>query len=107
MGAIKTSVVLINVITPKAGKIDEVVAYQANAQRQYAGAVDGLIGTRLHRALDGKNVVVTTIFESVEHHRRWIEDKTFLGHVNGLKPLIERAEPGYYEIVAESGRIQD
>ena len=107
MGAVKKSVVFINVITPKAGKIDEVVAYQANAQKQFAAKVDGLIGTRLHRALDGKNLVVTTLFESVEHHQHWTSNEIFLKHVSGLKPLIERADAGHYEIVAESGRLQD
>jgi len=107
MVAVTNAVVWINVITPKAGKLDEVLAYQANAQKQFGGVVDGLIGTRLHRALDGSNLVITTIFESAEHHRRWINNEAFLKHAGGLLPLIERAERGYYEIVAESGRLQD
>ena len=94
MSAVLKSVVWINVITPKAGKLDDVVAFQANAQRQFAGIVDGFIGTRLHRSLDGKNLVITTIFESVEHHQRWTKSEAFLEHVGGLKPLVESAEGG-------------
>jgi heme-degrading monooxygenase HmoA len=101
------SIVWINVITPKEGKLDEVIAYQTSALKVFAGNADGVIGTRLHRSLEGKNLVIMTIFKSVEHHERWTKDERFLKHVDGLKPLVERFDAGYYEIIAESGRLQD
>jgi hypothetical protein len=41
-------------------------------------------------------------FASAEHHQRWIKTAAFTRHVESIKPLIERTNPGYYELVYQS-----
>ncbi len=100
-------VVLINVFTPKPGKLDafiEVQAAELHRLSAHAG-IQGWRGGRLHRAVDGKTAVMITVFETIDDHKRWVATSAFAEHLDRVRPLIERAEPGYYELIAEAGRI--
>ena len=100
-------VVLINVFTPRPGKLDAFVETQAAELHRLTSeqAVKGWRGSRLHRALDGKTAVMVTVFDTIGDHKRWVASPAFAEHLDRTRPLIERAEPGYYQLVAEAGRI--
>lgn len=97
--------VFINILTPKPGKLDELIAVQTAAQRRFFGMVPGLLGHRLHRALDGKTAVVIAVFETIEHHKRWLETDLFAEHLRRVGPLIERSDRGYFEVISEAGTL--
>ena len=59
-------VVLINVFTPKSGRTDDFIRAQTAEYVRLAGQVEGALGNRLLRALDGKRVVNVAYFASVE-----------------------------------------
>jgi heme-degrading monooxygenase HmoA len=100
-------VVLINVFTPKPGKLDAFIETQkAELERlSQEAAIQGWRGSRLHRAVDGKTAVMVTVFDTIDDHKHWVATHAFAEHLDRIRPLIERAEPGYYELVAEAGRI--
>lgn len=100
-------VVLINVFTPKPGKLDEFVALQAAELRRLTEATPphGWRGSRLHRAVDGNMVVMVTMFDTIQDHRNWLSGDRFADHVERIMPLLERASPGYFEIVEEAGQF--
>jgi heme-degrading monooxygenase HmoA len=97
-------VVLINVFTPKPGKLDAFVETQKAELQRLAEqrAVKGWRSSRLHRALDGKTAVMVTVFDTIGDHKRWVATAAFAEHLDRIRPLIERAEPGYYELAAEA-----
>lgn len=100
-------VVLINVFTAKPGRLDEFVALQSAelARLSEEAPPAGWRGSRLHRAVGGSNAIMVTVFDSIEHHRQWIETGDFAEHVEAVMPLLEDARPAYYEIVGETGRL--
>lgn len=94
-------VVFINIFTVKPGKLDEFVALQkANLERS-RGNTPGWRGSRLHRGLDGRTAVMVTTFDSIADHKRVHETARFSEHVARLRPLIEKAEPAYYQLEHE------
>jgi quinol monooxygenase YgiN len=98
-------VVLINTFTVKPGKMDEFLALQRAALEQFRGRIPGWRGGRLHRALDGNTAVMMSVFESADAHRRFLETPGFDAHRARVLPLIEDAQPVYYEVVHESGLL--
>jgi heme-degrading monooxygenase HmoA len=100
-------VVLINVFTPKPGKLDAFIEMQKAELHRLSGAagIQGWRGSRLHRAVDGNTAVMVTVFETIGDHKRWVATDAFAEHLDRIRPLIERAEPAYYELVTEAGRI--
>jgi heme-degrading monooxygenase HmoA len=97
-------VVLINVFTPQAGKLDAFIGIQKAELKRLADqrAVKGWRSSRLHRALDGKTAVMVSVFDTIGDHKRWVATAAFAEHLDRIRPLIERAEPGYYQLVAEA-----
>lgn len=89
-------VVLVNVFTPKAGKLDEFIAAQTNEYRRLLGKIAGWRGNRLHRSLDGKTAVNYAVFESLSTYRAWRGSDLFAEHLKVIRPLLERTEPGLY-----------
>lgn len=95
-------IVWINVFTAKPGKLDELVAIQSeellNFKRGSQG-VPGWINSRWHRSVDKNKAIMITTFESVDHHKNWLEKSEFTEHLNKINHLIEDAEGGYYTLV--------
>jgi ABC-2 type transport system ATP-binding protein len=85
--------VLINVVTPKPGMLDEFLDVQVAEQGRLAGRVPGLRGNRLHRAADGQSAIGIAVFDTVDDHKRWVASDTFAEHLSRIEHLIERAEP--------------
>jgi heme-degrading monooxygenase HmoA len=94
-------VVIINILTPRAGKIDEVIAHQIAAQKRFIGTVPGARSSRLLRSADQRNVVMITVFDSIARHQDWTQSAEFASHAEGLKKLVENVEVGYYRTVSE------
>ncbi|MCI0533925.1 MAG: antibiotic biosynthesis monooxygenase [Verrucomicrobiales bacterium] len=99
-------VVLVNVFTPKAGKLDEFIAVQTGEYRRLLGKVAGWRGNRLHRSLDGKTAVNYAVFESLSAYKAWRGSDLFAEHLKVIEPLVERSEPGLYSApLYEAGSV--
>jgi len=96
-------VMLVNVFTPKPGLTEEFIEAQTAEYKRLN--VDGWIGNRLGRSVDGKQLVNVAIFESLSKYNSWRESDEFANHVEIIKPFIEQAAPGMYEIVYSAGEI--
>lgn len=93
-------VVWINVFTAKQGKLDELVAIQAEELLNFKSkGIPGWISSHWHRSVDTNKAIMMTTFESIEFHKSWLEKTDFSDHLNKVKHLIEGAEGGYYTLV--------
>lgn len=100
-------VVLINTFHPRPGRLDEFIEVQMLEVHRLAirASAAGWMGSRLHRAHDGRSAVMITVFESVAAHRRWLAGNDFSDHVDRIEPLLEAVDPRYYSLVFEAGRV--
>lgn len=100
-------VVLINVFTPKPGKFDDLIEFQARELRDLAraGNLPGWLGSRWHRSIDGTKAVNVTVYESMEAHNRIKETVDFSEHVRRIGELVESVEGGFYTVVESVGKI--
>lgn len=96
------AVVLVNVFTPKAGRTDDFIRAQTAEYLRLAGQVDGALGNRLLRALDGRRVVNIAYFASVERYDAWRESALFSDHLERIRDLVEGVDPALYSPVYES-----
>ena len=97
--------VLMNVFTPKPGKLDDFIALQTAALPNLNAAGGGARGGRLYKAEDGGKVVLLSTFDSAEEFQRFIASEAFQAHRAKLAPLIDRSEPARYELVYEKGDV--
>lgn len=98
-------VTLINTFTIHPGRLDEFFAVQEDARLRFAGRVAGFRGSRMYRARNDKTAVLITVFETVEHHKAWLNTDLFAEHRARIAPLIERATPTFYDLVYETGEF--
>lgn len=105
MSSTSGPVTVINVFTPQPGRIDEFLQMQTEALARFRGRVDGLRGSRLFRALDGRNAIQVSMFESREALERFTGSDAFASHRDRVMPLLEQADPSLYELVYEAGNI--
>jgi heme-degrading monooxygenase HmoA len=98
-------VVNISIITPKPEYFAEFLELQLAQHQRLRGKVDGLIGGRLFRSRDDRDVVLVTMFESEEAAQRFGSDERFTDHLARIRPLLERAVPGTYEVAYEVGSL--
>lgn len=96
-------VMLVNIFTPKPGQVDSFIAAQTAEYKRLE--VDGWIGNRLGRAVDGTKLVNIAVFESLAKYNAWRESDQFVEHLEVIKPFVEQAAPGMYEIIYSAGRI--
>jgi len=95
-------IVLINLFTVKPGRMDEFIELQRRNLELSSGNVPGWRGSRLHRSTDGRTALMMSMFDSIADHKRLRGSSLFAGHIRKLMPLIEGAEPTYYEVVHEA-----
>lgn len=100
-------VVLINTFTLKPGKLAEFIDVQRAAVPSFAGRVPGLLGSRMHRALDGGKAVLVTLFDTQENWQRFAQSAEFIAHRDKIQALIERADPGFYQVAYQTGAFED
>lgn len=94
-------VVLINLFTVKPGRMDEFIALQAANLERTRGEVPGRRGSRLHRSTDGRTAILASMFETIGDHRRLNASSQIAEHIQKIRPLVEKAEPTYFEVVHE------
>jgi heme-degrading monooxygenase HmoA len=98
-------IVNISIITPKPECFAEFMELQLAQHYSLRGKVDGLIGGRLFRSREDRDVVLVTMFESEEAALRFGRDERFTSHMARIRPLLERAVPGAYEVAYEVGSL--
>jgi heme-degrading monooxygenase HmoA len=98
-------VVNIAVITPKPDTFDAFMALQLAQRDRLRGNVQGLLGSRFYRANDDRTVVLLSMFETEEDSTRFREDPRFTDHLARVRPLIESATLGSYEMAYEVGAV--
>lgn len=96
------AVVLVNVFTPKPGRTDDFIRAQTAEYLRLTGQVEGALGNRLLRALDGERVVNIAYFASVALYDAWRESALFADHLDRIRDLVERVDPALYSSVYES-----
>lgn len=96
------AVVLVNVFTPMAGETDRFIAVQTAEYRRLKGLVEGALGNRLLRSLDGERVVNIAYFASRAAYDEWRASDLFDDHLGRIRDLVERVEPDLYSVVYTS-----
>lgn len=99
-------VLLINLFTPKPGMVDDFIAAQTGEYVRLNGQVEGWIGNRLGRAVDGSGQLVNVaLFNSMENYNAWRESKLFADHLDIIRPYVEKSAPGMYELLYSAGDL--
>jgi heme-degrading monooxygenase HmoA len=99
-------VTIVNRFTLGAGKMDAFVALQRAAlQRFTEQGLPGLKGSRLYQGMDGRTVTLVSVFSSMEAYAQWRDSGVLAAHRIAISPLIERAEPGLFQLSYEAGQI--
>lgn len=100
-------VVLINTFHVRPGRLDEFIEVQILEVHRLGmrASAAGWMGSRLHRSHDGRTAVMMTLFESVAAHRRWLSAYDFSDHLARAEPLLDAADPRYYSLAFEAGRV--
>lgn len=102
---VKGKVVLVNTFTAKPGQLDKFIEVQKGEYKKLLGKVEGWQGNRLIKAIDGKNAVNFAVFDSIENYNKWRQSQLFADHLKVVKPFIEKAEPGIYQIEYDAGTL--
>lgn len=104
--AVSGPVMLVNLFTPRTGKLDEFVRTQSAEYLRLSGKVKGYLGNRLGKAVDGSNQIVNVaVFDSIENYNAWRASDLFAKHMEIIRPLIEQAAPGMYSIAYSAGEL--
>lgn len=99
-------VLLINLFTPKPGMVDDFIAAQTGEYVRLNGQVKGWIGNRLGRAVDGSGQLVNVaLFDGMESYNAWRESQLFADHLDIIRPFVEKAAPGMYELLYSAGDL--
>ena len=69
------------------------------------GKVQGLLGSRLLRSNDNRTIVLVSAFETAEDSQFFRESRDLTDHLANVRPLIESATTGVYEMVYDIGAI--
>lgn len=96
------AVVLVNIFTPKTGRTEDFIAAQTAEYVRLKGQVEGALGNRLLKALDGRRVINIAYFASVQLYHAWRESALFADHLDRIRDLVEVVDPDLYEPVYES-----
>lgn len=99
-------VMLVNLFTPMPGKAEEFVRVQSAEYVRLRGRVEGYLGNRLGKAVDGSEQLVNVaLFDSIESYNKWRASALFADHMDIIRPLIEKAAPGMYAVAYSFGEV--
>lgn len=99
-------VMLVNLFTPKPGMADEFVRVQSAEYVRLRGQVEGYLGNRLGKAVDGSDQLVNVaLFDTIENYNNWRASVLFVEHMDVIRPLIEKAAPGMYSVAYSFGTV--
>ena len=100
------SVIVINRLVIKPGKMDEFIDAQQGFAAALMGTPNGLIGGRMYRSLDGKSAVLVSEFESTQAQEQIRQQDTFKAHLKRLALLVESSSPAVYEVAYSTGNFE-
>ncbi len=101
--SVSGSVMLVNLFTPKPGMERAFIEAQSAEYVRLKGKVEGWIGNRLGRAIDGNGQLVNVaVFDGIASYNAWRESTLFAEHLGIIRPFIENSAPGIYEILYEA-----
>ncbi|MEQ9258104.1 MAG: antibiotic biosynthesis monooxygenase family protein [Roseovarius sp.] len=101
--AVEGPVMLVNLFTPKPGQEQAFIDAQTAEYRRLE--VEGWMGNRLGRSVDGGKLVNVAVFSSLAAYKLWRASDAFAAHVEVIRPHVEQAAPGMYEILYSAGQI--
>lgn len=96
------AVILVNIFTPKPGQTDAFIYAQTAEYARLAGQVEGALGNRLLRSLDGRRVVNIAYFKNADLYNAWRGSALFADHLERIRDLVETVDPALYCPVYES-----
>jgi heme-degrading monooxygenase HmoA len=99
-------VLLVNLFTPKEGQEQAFIDVQTAEYVRLKGKVEGWIGNRLGRAVDGSGQLVNVaMFDGMANYNGWRESALFAEHLEIIRPFVEKAAPGMYELLYSAGDL--
>lgn len=99
-------VMLVNLFTPKPGQEQAFIEAQTGEYVRLRGKVEGWVGNRLGRAVDGSGQLVNVaLFESMAYYNAWRESALFAEHLEIIRPYVERSAPGMYSVLYAAGDL--
>jgi heme-degrading monooxygenase HmoA len=103
--AVGGAVLLVNLFTAKAGMEDRFIEAQTGEYVRLRGKVEGWIGNRLGRSVDGGQIVNVAMFDSLENYNAWRAGALFQEHLEVIRPFVETSAPGMYELLYSAGDL--
>lgn len=103
--AVEGVVLLVNLFTPKAGMEDRFIQAQTAEYVRLRGKIEGWIGNRLGRSVDGGQIVNVALFDTLENYNAWRASPLFHEHVEVIRPLVATSAPGMYELLYSAGEL--
>jgi Antibiotic biosynthesis monooxygenase len=100
-------ITLINLFTTRPERLQAFVDTQISEYERLRGKAPGAMAANLHRGVQGTHAVNYAQFQSVDKYREWIQSKAMEGHLPAIEPLVDRAEPGLYQVRHVRGRHAD
>ncbi|WP_028007785.1 antibiotic biosynthesis monooxygenase family protein [Solimonas flava] len=97
--------IVVNTFTLKRGQLDAFIAAQRDGLLAMRGRIDGLLGSRLHRALERDQALLVSVFASRAAFERFRDGELFAAHRARLAPFIERTEPVFYAPAYAAGSV--
>ena len=98
-------VLLVNLFTARPGMEADFIAAQTGEYVRLKGLVEGWIGNRLGRAVDGSGLVNIALFDSMANYNAWRASRLFADHLEIIKPFVEKSAPGMYELLYSAGDL--
>lgn len=103
--AVAGAVLLVNLFTPKPGMSDKFISAQTQEYARLSGKVEGWIGNRLGRSVDGDQIVNVALFDTLDNYNAWRASKLFRDHVEVIRPFVANSAPGMYELLYSAGDL--
>lgn len=100
-------VMLVVLIFPKPGRLERFLEAQLEGVRRITieREFPGWRGNRLSRGLDGQTVVMVSMFNSLEAHRRFTQQREFAEHLERIAPMLERTEARFGAVMFAAGQV--
>lgn len=103
--AISGPLLLVNLFTPKPSMEADFIAAQTAEYVRLKGLVEGWIGNRLGRTVDGSGLVNIALFDSMANYNAWRTSPLFANHLDIIRPFFEKSAPGMYELLYSAGDL--
>jgi heme-degrading monooxygenase HmoA len=104
--AVDGVVMLVNLFTPKDDMEQAFIDAQTAEYVRLKGKVEGWIGNRLGRAVDGNGQLVNVaMFDSMTNYNAWRDSALFAEHLEIIRPFVEKSAPGMYELLYSAGDL--